>query len=588
MNKLRKRCTAFIIGMLLTAMAVTLGGCKSAEEEQKEFDDFMQELFEEEVTADTLTLHYTLAYPEEYGITAPEVTYGDVDFSEEALSEEKKELEDTLHELTEFNYKKLTDEQKLNYDILLDELEMNLQSYDYVYLYEPFAYTSGLQANLPITLSEYTFYRQQDVEDYLKLLELMPEVFQSYLDFERVKSEKGLFMSESCADEVIRQCSDYIAAPEENVLIETFNDRIGDVEGLSAQQIEEYKKQNHDAVIGSVIPAYENAISTFEELKTTGKNELGLMYLENGKEYYQYLLRTMVGTDKKPEEVIERLDSTIDGMMADLYNFVMSNNEAYMDYVENWESIYGEMDPEETIRTLEDAFSDRFPEIPEITFTVRPVHKSLEASVSPAFYMTPAMDDYQNNSIYINGGSDSVGGLWSTLAHEGIPGHMYQFVYFLASEPEPLRTVLNFNGYTEGWATYVEMMSYEEYDYGDKNYEALELINGALNMLVSARVEIGVNYEGWTLEQTKSYLSEKGFDASIAEDVMNYVIAEPVNYQMYCTGWLEFEELRSYAEETLQDKFDETAFHKVLLDAGPCQFYILEDQVKDYVESVQK
>ena len=99
----------------------------------------------------------------------------------------------------------------------------------------------------------------------------------------------------------------------------------------------------------------------------------------------------------------------------------------------------------------------------EINFTVTPVHKSLEGIVSPAFYMTPPMDDYLNNSIYINEGSET-GATWNTYAHEGIPGHMYQFVYFLSNDPEPIRTLLNFSGYQEGWATYVEMMSFDYFD----------------------------------------------------------------------------------------------------------------------------
>ena len=199
--------------------------------------------------------------------------------------------------------------------------------------------------------------------------------------------------------------------------------------------------------------------------------------------------------------------------------------------------------------------------------------------------MTPPMDDYENNSIYINEGSDSSSGLWSTLAHEGIPGHMYQFVYFLSNDPEPLRTLLSFNGYQEGWATYVELMSYDYYtEYADETYADIEAINTKLNLLVSARIEIGVNYEGWTLEETANYMNTNGFNGEAAQEIMDYVIAEPGNYQMYVMGWLEFEELKEYAVDQLGSKYNDIEFHKVVLDAGPCQFYVLEDLVKEYVK----
>ena len=223
--------------------------------------------------------------------------------------------------------------------------------------------------------------------------------------------------------------------------------------------------------------------------------------------------------------------------------------------------------------------------MPDVDFKVENVHPSLKDIVSPAFYMTPQLDSYTDNSIYLNLDSDGAGCPWSTFAHEGIPGHMYQFTYYLDTQPEPLRTLLNFNGYTEGWATYVELMSYDAFDdYAEDCYADFERINGMINLLVSARVEIGVNYEGWDLEATTNYLNENGFNGEAAQGIMDYVISEPVNYQMYVMGWLSFKELREYAEDELGSKFDEQEFHKVLLDAGPSQFGLLEILVEQYVK----
>ncbi len=579
---------------LVTVMTLSMAGCEknrnsaSAKKEQEKFDTYLQESFEESVTEDTVTLHYTLAHPENYGITMEEVTLGDFDVSDEAVAKDTAEIKEEMAELKEFDYELLTDDQQLTYDILQDLLETNLLSYENPYLYEPFAYTSGLQSNLPITMSEYTFYDEDDVKDYLALLNLVPDYYQKCLDFEKVKSEKGFFMCDNSADEVIRQCQEYIADPENNLLIATFNDRIGDVPGMTPEKIDDYKQQNYDAVMNSVIPAYENVIETFTSLKGTGTNDMGLVHFEGGKEYYEYLLKSKVGTDKTPDEIIEKLDAEIEAVMGEMYALAMVNYEGYMGYMEDYENLYGDLDTVETVRYFEKMCVDKFPDIPDINFTVSPVHESLEGIVSPAFYMTPPMDDYENNSIYINEGSDSASGLWSTLAHEGIPGHMYQFVYFLSNDPEPIRTLLSFNGYQEGWATYVELMSYGYYDkYADESYGDIEAINTKLNLLVSARIEIGVNYEGWSLEETADYMNTSGFDGSAAGDIYDYVVAEPGNYQMYVMGWLEFEELREYAEEELGDKFNEVEFHKVVLDAGPCQFYILEDIVKEYVKEAK-
>lgn len=554
--------------------------------EQERFHTYLMDNFKESVTSDTVTLHYTVANPADYDLEVPTATFGDAEISEEAIADDKQETEDELAELQEFDYDLLTGSQKYTYDVLKDYLDTNLESYDYTYLYEPFAYTSGLQTNMPINMSEYKFYNENDVQDYLALLEQLPDYYNKYLDFEQIKVDKGLFMNEHSASEVIRQCQEFIAKPEQNLLIATFEDKVRGVEGLSEDQIQNYITKNHDIVMNSVIPCYDNVIKFFTANKDAGTNDLGLAGYENGKEYYAYLLKDKVGTDKTPEEVITCLDNALDDVLSEYQTVALSNYSAYEQYFNDaGSSLYDDKDPLETINYFKDCFADRFPAMPDVNYKVENVHESLEDIVSPAFYVTTPIDAYNDNSIYLNMGSDGAGDLWSTLAHEGIPGHMYQFTYYLNTNPEPLRALLNFNGYSEGWATYVEMMSYEMYkDYPDACYADFERINSELNLLVSARIEIGVNYEGWDLEATQTYLSNNGFNSEGAQDVMDYVIAEPVNYQMYVMGWQSFQELRDYAESALGDKFDEQAFHKVVLDAGPSQFFLIEKLVQQYVK----
>ncbi len=552
--------------------------------ESEKFDIFLDEAFKESVVNDTITLHYTLSHPENYGITPPEVTFGSDDISEEGIEKDKAEQLANLEELEAFDYALLTKEQQFTYDVLHELSKTNLEFYDYIYLYEPFAYTSGLHSNLPITLSEYKLNDKGDVEDYLKLLELTPDYFQLYLDFEQVKVGKGLFMNTNSANEVIRQCNEFIATPEKNLLIETFNDNIEEVPGLTPEEIEGYKQANHDAVMTYVIPAYKKTIQFFTKNKSAGKNELGLAHLDGGTDYYKFLIKSKVGSDKTPEEIIELLDEKINTDMNKLTTSALTNYNAYVSYFDEYEGFYQDVEPKETIEYFEDVFKDKFPSIPDIDFTIEPVHESLVDIVSPAFFMQPQLDDYERNSIYTNLSSEGAGSLWSTLAHEGVPGHMYQFVYFLSSNPYPIRVIADFTGYAEGWATYAELMSFDYYDgYSDEVYADIERLNSELNLLVSARVEIGINYEGWTLEETEQYLTDSGFSAEAAKGLMDYVVAEPTNYQMYVLGWLEFCELREYAETELGENFDEVEFHKVLLDAGPCQFYLLRNLVEDYV-----
>ena len=73
----------------------SLPSLKSEEKEseiQSEFDTYTDELFEEEVTLNTIALHYTLADPAAYGINDYEISLGSV--TDESLSDH---IEDSFY-----------------------------------------------------------------------------------------------------------------------------------------------------------------------------------------------------------------------------------------------------------------------------------------------------------------------------------------------------------------------------------------------------------------------------------------------------------------------------------------------------------
>ena len=54
---------------------------------------------------------------------------------------------------------------------------------------------------------------------------------------------------------------------------------------------------------------------------------------------------------------------------------------------------------------------------------------------------------------------------FSTVAHEGIPGHMYQIAYAYKNVKDPWRnSMASFLGYTEGYATYTELYALKYLD----------------------------------------------------------------------------------------------------------------------------
>lgn len=589
-----KKIKQLILPLFLIFILVTASACNTNKETatqntnttmeaskvQEEFDTFLNDIFLSEVKQDSITLNYTLSNPSNYGITDAPITFGE--YGVDAVEEGYALSENYLERLNNFDYDALSKTQKQTYTILKEELELDQSSKD-IYLYgEALSPTIGLQAQLPVLLAEYNFYTKEDIKTYLELLPDIERYFNQILAYEQEKSEAGLFMSDTTADEIIEQCEDFIKDPENNYLIEVFNDRIDTYEGLTDKERTEFKKENKTAIIKHVVPAYETLMNGLKKLKGTGTNENGLCNYEKGKEYYEYLVAASTGSNKSIEDLDKALDTSITGCLLKISLLAKSNPNIADEF---YDMKFSKTDPEEILSYLQEAVSDDFPDLKEeVNCTIKEVHKSLQDHLSPAFYLTPALDKCDENNIYINKNDTyDENTIFTTIAHEGYPGHLYQNVYFNQQNPQPIRALLNFSGYSEGWATYCEMYSYSISGL-DSDLAELCMKNMVATLCMYAKVDIGVNYKGWTLEDTKEYLQSFGVtDEDTMKQIHQSMVDEPANYLKYTIGYLEFMELREKAEKALDDDFNLKNFHQFLLDMGPCQFYVLDEYLDDWI-----
>lgn len=558
--------------------AVLLLGNRGSVPEQ--FDAYIDDLFLEDVVGNTINLHYTLAHPENYGITDYEVTLGD--YSTDDVDEAYQELEEMKAELLKFNREKLTDEQRLTYDILLDSVETSLSIRDLTYYDEWLGVISGYQAQLPVILAEYTFRTEKDIQDYLELISQIDEMYEEIIVFEEKKSEAGLFMADYVADEVIAQCEEFIADPEENYMIEIFEDKIEDFEGISKEKKEEYIQKNYDIITTQVVEGYQTLIDGLTSLKGTGTNDLGLCYYEDGKEYYEYLVRVKTGSDESVRRLQRKVNSFMTDRLRMAQNVIMEDPMIYYDFIDYK---YEMRDPGEIVEDLKDKIAEDFPEPPSVDYTIKYVHPSMEEHMSPAFYLTTPIDDLQNNLIYINDKKNSEDtNLYSTLAHEGYPGHLYQNAYTNSSDIPPIRNLMSYNGYSEGWATYVEFEYSYDYMGMSEGLADVASINTALSLGLYAYADMGVHYDGWDRDDLADYLADFGIeDADVTDDIFNALVEEPANYLSYFVGYLQFVELRDMAQKELGRHFDAKEFHKFLLETGPAPFYIIENYMEEWM-----
>jgi uncharacterized protein (DUF885 family) len=539
-----------------------------------DFTEFTDAMFRESIVTSSISLHYTLAYPENYDLTDYPISISTESYVNPGESVQRSY--DYLMKLQSFDYDSLSTKEQFLYDILSYDLELSLDNSD-LYLYtEPISPTVGDNAQIPILLAEYTFYDEDDVKEYLELLETLPDYFDEILALEQAKSQAGLFMSDTTADAIIDQCQQFISNEDDNYLITSFDERLDGVTDLTNEETETYEAQNEAAVSQYVLPAYEALIDGLTALKGTGVNQDGgLANLPLGKDYYTYLVAQNTGTNISVEDLEAEIT---DQVTADLQSIIkISAKDSSL--LENMTDFTLPLtEPKACLTDLQSQILKDFPEGPEVSYEVKYVSESMKEHLSPAFYLSPPIDTPTKNVIYINDGKSSQTDqtLYATLAHEGYPGHLYQTTYFQNTNPALIRQLLVYPGYTEGWATYVECMSYDYADIDSNMAEVLSL-NTTYSLGIYCLIDIGVNYDGWKLEDTITFLKRYGItDEAVAEEIFDTMVAEPANYLSYYVGCLEFNKLKEEAQTKEGDSFDIVAFHKQLLELGPAPFFIIE------------
>ena len=461
--KKNHRHTLFASICFILLSGTILFGCGQASTQtslqQKKFDRFLNSCFREYAAENTVTLHFKLSNPSAYGIKTPvSPTYGDL--SSDTLKKNCSRSKELLQKLYTFPTSNLTKKQKLTWQIFQDYLNESIMNEKYILYSSPLG-TNGLQSEIPVTLSEYRLDNEKDVKDYLSLVNQVPELFTQILDFEQERRNAGIISPSFVISDTIDQIDQFLNASEENnLLIQSFEERLAEVESLSKDQKASYIANNRLLVTDKVFPAYKSLKTSLQtyinESKNTSSKERLCEY-KNGQDYYKFLLISNVGTDFSPEDCITILESQLKNTVKDISSLTTKNKDLYTEYLSATPALSA---PKEIMNTLKNDSLIDFPEIKNISCQLKNVPDALSGTSACAFYLVPPIDSTKDNIIYINKSRVDSNELFSTLAHEGYPGHLYQTNYFLTTNPSPLRTFLHCAGYDEGWGTYAQLYSY--------------------------------------------------------------------------------------------------------------------------------
>ncbi|NSK34799.1 DUF885 domain-containing protein [Blautia schinkii] len=490
--------------------------------------------------------------------------------------------------LKAFRYSHLSTENQMTLDSMLLYYHTEKSLGDNYLLQEPLGPSLGIQAQLPVLLAEYAFYEDRDISDYLNLLTTIRPYFQSIIKFEQKKSQAGFFMSDATLDRILAQCSAFIRNPDENYMLDIFRTKISDYGKLSGSEQQTLILTHQNLMKTEVIPAYQELMTGLEALRGTGKNPRGLVYFKGGKAYYLYLLQSQTGTYVPVKEIEKRLSRQLSSEIGIVGNMLRQNPELLTTL--NKGISFTEIRPAQMLSSLQKKISSDFPPLEDVSFELKTVHDSMKDYLSPAFYLTPPMDTGTPNVIYINPSANYQGlELFTTLAHEGFPGHLYQTVSFERQNPSGIRNLLDTSGFAEGWATYVEPFAYEyaaDYilDSSASDLARLSWLNRSINLCMYSLLDIEIHYNGWNQAEAASFLKAFGIeDSTVISEIYQYILETPGNYLKYYWGYLSLLDLRTTEQKRLGQDFDMKDFHRRVLKIGGMQFPVLEKYI-DMIE----
>lgn len=558
---------------------------------------------------DALSLHFVMAYPNLQGIHLKDAALPV--YSKEASEASAASRQKFLSVLSFLDSKKLNEEERYTYDLLCDRLALDLEESDFSYYEEPLSPTSGMQSELLLLFAEYPFYTADDVETYLSLLQSVPDYVQGLLSYESEKSAAGLFMEKEDAEKSAQQCREILTkealSSGTHFLQTTFSSRLASLlqKGLlTAKQQSQYEAQNQSLLSKSVLPAWQSLADGLEQLSDTGRTRGGLSQKPDGRRYYAWLVKESTGSSLSMDQLYLLLQK----QFQKTYKEMKQTLTTYQELTGGTPDLapvndgFPLSDPTAILEDLQNRMQQDFPALADLTAQtvqcdIQDVDAGLEPYSSPAFYMIPPIDALMQNTIRINRSSTADGiELYTTLAHEGYPGHLYQTVYsslVCDTQTLPIRKLFSYGGYVEGWAYYTERISYEyaaqvlaeaEGSLGSSYPAALLCTLLAqqrdLQINLFCLLDLSLHYYGAEESELLRSLESFGLSEEQSERVYDYLRTAPAVYLKYYVGYLEMNALKKRAELQWSDNFSLLRFHRFVLEAGPSDFENLTKRLK--------
>ena len=578
--------------VLSCVLSFSIVGCQNNElKEQQAFDEFMQKIFVEAMEEDYVTAHCYLENPEDFGVDLSQTKVGlGTYFDEESLDEDSSEFELTYKEFQKFDRNLLTEEQQDIYDTYEYQNTINekLNNEKFDYYSNLFESLSGLHYQIPSLLADWQIRNEEDVKNLILIVKDVLPYINSALSYTKKQEEKGLLMLD--LDSIIEYCQTIVDKGTKSTILSSMKKSIEEL-SLDQQKTIQYQKQITEAFQTSFIPAYQNIIKTMKDFQKTGKNNTeGLTKFKEGKEYYSLLLQNSIGTTKSVSEVKKMMEDNCNQHLKKMMNILIANPDIMTIAMTNDFPSTKYKSYQQILDDNKDNIKNDFPKVNNLRYHIEDINEEIASNSGvSAYFNIPTIDGDSIKQLRVNPKGNDINTIdtYTTVSHEGFPGHMYQYAYMYENvDSLYIKSLANVLAYTEGYATYAQ---YESLKYLDIDQEVLELYKENELAIYSAIIvcDIGIHYEGWSIDKLKDYLSSVGFslDEDSAKKQYYQLQANPVAFEPYYVGYYEIDLLKENAKKELGNQFNELKFNQALLESGTAPFSVVERHIQKYINS---
>ncbi len=443
--------------------------------------------------------------------------------------------------------------------------------------------------------SDHSIATRADADAYLARLDSYATQLDGETQRVRAASAMGVVPPDFLLDKTIRQLEQSVSGdPAGWDIVTSLSRRTKAIPG-------DWSAKANTIARDRVKPALERQLAAIRADRARAKSDAGMWARPDGDKWYAWGLRASTTTTMTPDEVHARGKEELAALQGQMDVILKSIGYTKGSVGERMTALG--KDPRYTfpnddagraqiMALVQNRLTDIRARMPRAFNTLAPGNvevkriPAVEEAGAPGAYGGPgSIDGKVPGKMWINLRTTE---LWTRYSlptlvyHEAIPGHVWQGEYTFRL---PLiRSLLQFNAFSEGWALYSEQLGDELGAYDGDPVGRLGYLQSIAFRACRMVVDTGLHAKRWTREQAVQWFAST--NGSSVEEVSGEVdryCSWPGQACGYKVGHSEINRLRDRAKAALGPRYDFKAFNDMVVQGGGVPMTVLGRNVDAFV-----